>query len=75
MGISTCSGIESLQTTPWRYFIFGTLPTRDSSMFFPLRVKKSRSASSIVAVGAVAHFPKRCTSCCTFAFEFWPFDA
>jgi len=58
MGISTCSGIESLQTTPWRYFIFGTLPTRDSSMFFPLRVKKSRSASSIVAVGAVAHFSK-----------------
>ncbi len=26
-------------------------------------------------VGPVAHFPKRCTICCTFAFKFWPFDA
>ena len=26
-------------------------------------------------VGPVAHIPKRCTICCTFAFKFWPFDA
>src|SRR6267154_1020372 len=26
-------------------------------------------------VGPVAHIPKRCTICCTFAFKFWPFHA